>query len=166
MKVRYKNLVLAGLLSVSAPAALALERSSNTATLAKLPSHMEVHQRSYGINPELGRAWIEVSYGFSMFDESPMHQKRIAVEGLSYDAERQAVIYRQANNEAVCATARERGFGPFKSTYMHPTGACDLSLERVTVTQDDGFHVREVPKLAIQMAVQEASSMQLANSGQ
>lgn len=161
MKSIRNTLILAGLLSLAAPAATA----DQTKKIGSLPAEVLVHERGYGFNPELGRAWIEVHYSRTFFEDAPVERMKVAVDGLSYDSTQHAVIYQSGGQQTVCATARERGFGPFRNTFMAPTGLCDIALDRQTVTIDNGFNVWDRPRLAVTFAIPEEFSNRVADSG-
>ncbi|WP_162925659.1 hypothetical protein [Isoalcanivorax indicus] len=96
----------------------------------------------FQINPELGRAWISVSFQLDpAWDESPMHFERVAVEGLRFDTGQSAIVMAFGDRDIICANVSERRFLGWTGHRIAPTGMCRLE----TVTQrkpvDNGFFI-------------------------
>ena len=115
--------------------------SDQFSVLTDLPSNIVVENRTFGFNPDLGRAWVEMHYREPHFEEYPAERLRVAIDGLVYDSESQAVVLQAADDQTVCATLEARGYGFFQRQDLVPTGACRLSLSEQPVTRDDGFDI-------------------------
>lgn len=98
---------------------------------------------SYGINRELGRAWLSFYETDSTFDEPTSHTTDIKVPGLSYDNKAETVVYRNGSQEIVCAETVVKG-RIFKKSVLVPTGRCSFDIEYVNYQHDDGFNVKTV----------------------
>lgn len=116
----------------------------------------------FGVDQEHGRAWVEVQYVNPLFDDVGTRLRKVAIDGLRFDAQRNAVVQVNGNSEVVCATPRQRGVGPFRNTWMAPTGDCIINVSRETGRVDNGFVVREVPQMSVVLEV-VAATEQLAS---
>jgi hypothetical protein len=99
---------------------------------------------SFDINAELGRAWVNLEIDDSPSDpDSDSYDKRVKVEGLSYDTKTKEIIYTSEDGlVTVCAETRTRGRGIFRSTRIKNTQACFFEEGKVVSSYDDGFYVR------------------------
>ena len=93
----------------------------------------------FGVNKELGRAWVEQWFdrGESQFSE------RYPVPGLSYNDQTQEVIYRDsgAGKSVVCAIKGK------------PTEHCLLKSAEYDKELDDGYVIQRVPYFRLWMEV-------------
>lgn len=99
----------------------------------------------YQINPELGRAWVELE-----IDDSPSdpdwepEEKRIKIEGLSYNAETKEIIFTdESERETVCAVVKKKGRTIFRTTRIYKRKACKFKIGYITKMVDDGFYVKK-----------------------
>jgi len=95
--------------------------------------------KAFGINPELGRAWVEVNVYHDPTETTEVY--RVPVPGLSYDKTSGQVVYDAEGRTVVCAKVRETGRFLFKSQRVDPTGDCELTRRYVKQPIDDGFAV-------------------------
>jgi len=95
----------------------------------------------FGVNRELGRAWVDVGLTTADLGEGPPETVVIprAVEGLYYDSARKQVLYRAGSEVTVCAEDAKFLF----STYLKSTGQCLLTPRNEKRNVDDGFNIRE-----------------------
>ena len=124
-------------LSVSAMTAVAAESTP----IFKTPIAQQEASKSkrFGINSELGRAWVEIDIYRDQVETSDTY--RVAVPGLSYDKGVGQIVYSSEGKSVVCANVREAGSWIFKSQRIEPTGDCELTRKYVKVPIDDGFAV-------------------------
>ena len=111
-----------------------------------LVEHGTVHayhpQTKFQINPDLGRAWVHVSFKLDdLWQEAPMRSQRVAVEGLRFDAERSAVVLSLPDREVTCATVSDRRFPRLAGHRIEPTGMCKLETVTTREPFDNGFFV-------------------------
>lgn len=138
---RLTPMVLALSLAAAVPAATAAgdaTRIFNTPTGAAEASK----SKRFGINDELGRAWVEVEMYYSTSESTDYHQ--VAVPGLSYDRERAEVVFDAEGRRVVCATVEQRGRWIFAHQKIEPTGACELTHRYVKVPVDNGFAIEHI----------------------
>ena len=128
--------MLFDLLSLSASSAVA-----ETTPIFKAPigSQEASKTKRFGINPELGRAWVEIEIWQNTSETSELH--RVLVPGLSYSKEASQIVFNSDRQSVVCANVRESGFWIFKHERIEPTGDCELTRKYVKVPIDDGFSV-------------------------
>jgi hypothetical protein len=105
--------------------------------------------KSFAINPELGRAWVELTMDYSVSETS--ETIRIRVPGLAYDPQSRAVVLTTDDRSVVCASVAEKGWGWFRHQRIEPTGACALSARYVNVPVDNGFTIGELRHLEIHL---------------
>jgi hypothetical protein len=98
---------------------------------------------SFEINADLGRAWVNLEIDDAPSDtDSDTYDKRIKIEGLSYDVDTKEVIYTSENGiVTVCSQTRTRGRGIFRNTRMKNTQACFFEEGKEIKSHDDGFYV-------------------------
>jgi len=115
--------------------------AADTTPIFKVPIGAQEASKSktFGINAELGRAWVEVNV---YHDPTELNETyRIPVPGLSYDKNSSQVVYDAEGKNVVCAKVRETGSWIFKTQRIEPTGDCELTRKYVKVPVDDGFAV-------------------------
>ncbi|HEY0972967.1 MAG TPA: hypothetical protein VGE57_00575 [Solimonas sp.] len=123
-------------LSLSAANAVAAEPTP----VFTAPIGQEAHKsKRFAINPELGRAWVEIDVTHSFSETNESH--RVAIPGLAYNTDSRKVVYDAEGKTVVCANVRETGSWLFKSQRIEPTGDCELTRKYVKVPIDDGFAV-------------------------
>ncbi len=88
----------------------------------------------FDVDPELGRAWVDVENADFEFQVSRNTVNR-KVNGLSYDAEAKKVVYQRGGSAIVCAEAKSF----LGMTTFDPTGNCPLVVSYEERTVDDGF---------------------------
>ena len=95
----------------------------------------------FGVNRELGRAWIDVGLTSPAVGDGLPETVIIpkAIEGLYYDSARKQVLYRSGSEVTVCAEDAKFLW----STYLKSTGQCLLTPRSETRKVDDGFNIRE-----------------------
>jgi len=96
----------------------------------------------FGVNRELGRAWVDVSIRATNFIGEGVPQSDVImrpVDGLYYDSMRKQVLYRTATESIVCAEDATLLW----STYLKSTGNCRLTASTEQRKIDDGFNVHE-----------------------
>lgn len=143
------------------PVALGLALSPVVASASATPATapLSIYQAPVGpmeasksstfvVSPELGRAWVEITKNYSWSD-SPAEVVRVPVEGLRYDAARNAVVLDAAGKQLECAKVVERGVWVFKGPVAEPTGQCQLMQRYVEVPVDNGFGVHRVEKFEV-----------------
>lgn len=138
---------LAIALGLAVPAAMASSGVQEPIFRAPVGEADAAKSKTFAINPELGRAWVELSMHYAMSETSDY--VRIAVPGLSYDRERSVVVFDAGDREVVCATVQESGWGVFRNQQIEPTGNCELSRRYVGVPVDNGFAVEQVEQLEV-----------------
>lgn len=109
-------------------------------------------------NPELGRAWIEVTvHDPHQRDDSSLtqivHHSRFKVPGLSFDAATSQIVFAQGGNLISCADVAPRRTLFGKTTAVRPTGNCAIATESATLAEDDGFHVRKRDHVQLRLRI-------------
>ena len=94
---------------------------------------------SYGINEEMGRAWVEVAVSSnSASDDSGPAYDRVKVPGLSLVGG--AVVLEVEGQQVECAKVRPVGI--FRTRVEKPTGNCKFTTKVETRISDNGFETR------------------------
>lgn len=146
MSKRLSTLALALSLGFGFPAAQA---ASNGIPILKMPaSSLEPSKsKSFAINPELGRAWVEVDFYYALSETSDHY--RIAVPGLRYDKARSEVVFENDGKRVICANVVQKGWGIFKHDQVEATGACELTHRYIRVPVDNGFTIEHVEQFEV-----------------
>lgn len=95
--------------------------------------------KRFAINPELGRAWVEIEVWHNFSETTEFH--RVQIPGLSYSKDTAQVVFTEDDKTVVCAEVESGGFWIFKHERINPTGDCELTRKYVKVPVDDGFSV-------------------------
>lgn len=133
---------IALVLGLSLSAATAVAEDAAPIFEAPISAVEASKSKRFGINPELGRAWVEIDVYFVQSESSESY--RVAVPGLSYDKSSSQVVYDAEGKKVICANVRETGSWIFKSQRIEPTGDCELTRKYVKVPIDDGFAVEVI----------------------
>ncbi|MGZ3744775.1 MAG: hypothetical protein ACXWRE_07090 [Pseudobdellovibrionaceae bacterium] len=108
-------------------------------------------------NPELKRAWINVSYDESilMDNESPLPRPvDILVPGLSYSPETKEIIFtKKDGTKVVCADKVEKGF--FRNFSYSDTKKCLIDISNTTISEDTGFFIKKTHGLQISLIIRD-----------
>lgn len=139
---RIATAALAAGLSLLAATATATAAESTPIFKAPIGSHEASKSKRFAINPELGRAWVEINVWHDPAELNEFH--RVLVPGLSYDKQASRVVFDADGQSVVCATVRDEGFWIFKHQRVVPTGDCELTRKYVKVPVDYGFGVEVV----------------------
>jgi len=119
----------------------------------------------FGVNRELGRAWVDVQIQPSNYigEGVPLPDVIMrAVEGLYYDSASKQVLYRTATKSIVCA--EDATF--LWTTHLKSTGNCRLTVSTEQRKIDDGFNVHEESVAKVVFDAQVPSSFhEPASSG-
>ena len=113
-----------------------------------LSSWGEIHA-TYAINSELGRAWVNLVIDVNPSDpdvnpsdpDGDVYDKRVKVEGLSYDAVNKSILFVDGLDIIVCANYVINGWGIFKSEKLIQTGNCEFVETQETRYVDNGFEI-------------------------
>ncbi len=93
---------------------------------------------SYGINKDLGRAWVSLSFA-SNDAEGIGYDERAQVKGMSFDKTTKEIIVETETGRVVCAY--EKKFLGIKS--LKETGACSFKKTSKIVKRDNGYEIEE-----------------------
>ena len=137
--------VFALLASVLAPAVHA-----DTVVLDQQPDNRQyLGETKYVLNPELGRAWVNVTtmvyhepsaYAPYPGDHVPSAAD-VKVPGLSYDVANGAIVFAAAKGLVTCATVTTKHGHFGDKLIITPTGKCSVQARTTTVDVDNGFTV-------------------------
>lgn len=117
----------------------------------------------FAADPVLGRAWIEVTVEDPRLHDEHLfaqvvHFERLAVPGLSYDAETSRIVFTREGNKVACAdvTPGTKIFG--RQPVVRSTGQCLIDQEHATVAEDDGFHIRYREHIELRLQLPSATA--------
>ena len=91
---------------------------------------------SYGINPSLNRAWVEVTLQQS--GDTGNDYERVLVPGMSIVGD--AVVLEVEGQQVECAKVRPLGI--FRTLSAKPTKNCKFTVAVKKTPVDDGFEIR------------------------
>jgi hypothetical protein len=104
----------------------------------------------FRIDPELGRAWVEVRI-IDIFDDNYDRKHQVEVEGLSFDVNTGAVVYEQGGIRTECAILIP-GRTLLRRMKIRLTGNCEFSERSTKLVSEDG--TRAVPRFRAMMLVE------------
>ncbi len=109
----------------------------------------QVVASSYGINEEMGRAWVELSVdtGPQSSDSMTTTDTKIKVPGMSLVGGQ--VVLAVDGQQVVCANVRPVGI--FHYHVAKPTGNCKFVTKTEKKIVDDGFETRRVLTLSVSL---------------
>lgn len=138
--------------TVSSAAQAPTAESSGVLRIFDSHPHPTIQRKTstFAINPELGRAWVEVTFDPPSPEDRP-DVVRVQVPGLSYDADSGAIVFRKGDAIVECARVEPRGIGPFKRHAIAPTGRCELTHRYVQAPMDDGFVIENVRRFEVHL---------------
>ena len=108
--------------------------------------------KQFMANPELGRAWIEVSV--TNDPDSSSDDTRIKLDGLSFDQQSNEVVLLHEGRLVVCATFAESGRWIFRQRVMKETGKCQFKGVWKKITYDNGFEIKTTRNYIISLVVE------------
>lgn len=99
----------------------------------------DVLSGSFGINEEMGRAWVEVAESSGSSVDDAISYSRVKLDGLSIVAG--SVVLAVDGQQVECAKIRPVGI--FRYRVAKATGNCKFTTKLETRVTDDGFEVRK-----------------------
>ena len=119
-----------------------------------------VSSTGYGIEPELGRAWLDVKVEEpgSGEDSGVTQTFRAKVAGLSFDAAKREIIFQPESGEAVtCVKVVTKKRLWIRYEKQVPTGLCRIAAKVVSQKVDTGFQLERREVLEVNLEVQTGS---------
>lgn len=98
---------------------------------------------TFGINPELGRAWVEVTTTSNDPDGGTSDVERIKLEGLKFDTQTNTVVIDHEGKITTCAELKVVGRSIFRHKVLKMTEDCEFEGRWVKVSYDDGFEIKQ-----------------------
>jgi hypothetical protein len=124
------------------------------------PSSQSVYLRgsSYEVNPDLGRARIQLRYDitFQAEDDLGPESSQVMVPGLTFDKATSQVVYKDSSgNSHVCATVKfTKGlFG--KRTKIQKTKNCQVVARSAIRPYDDGWKIHSENVLEVYLVTND-----------
>lgn len=102
--------------------------------------------KSFDINPQLGRAWVVLKFD-QVSDGPVIYDQRVQVAGLSYNATSNEILLDVEGTQIVCATVKINFFG----VHVKNTGKCSFAQKNYNVKVDNGYEVETIQKLKISL---------------
>ena len=98
---------------------------------------------AFGINPEMGRAWIEVTTTSNDPDGGLSDVERIKIEGLKFDKQTNAITIDYEGKITTCAELKVVGRSIFRRKEMKMTSNCKFEGRWRKFTYDNGFEIKK-----------------------
>lgn len=130
---------------------------------APIGAHEASKSKTFGIDADLGRAWVEINVYHGRSEDSDTY--RVAVPGLRYDSGSGNVVYEAGAKQVVCANTQQSGFWVFKRQRVVATGDCELTRKYVNAPIDDGFSVQVIEHFEVHFKPAERHSGVNKNAG-
>lgn len=109
---------------------------------------------TFEVNKELGRAWVNVSLAEYWGDSTHYDDRRVKIEGLSYDAATKSIVLERNGEKIVCGVIYNRRWVIDIGGSIRETKRCTFTVKKFKVTEDNGFETYKVPMLQVLMNVQ------------
>ena len=110
--------------------------------------------QAFAVNPELGRAWVEVTVTANDPDGGSSDVERIKVEGLTFDNQTQTINIDFEGKITTCAEIKMVGRSIFRSKMIKMAANCKFEGRWRTVTYDDGFEMKKTTKYEVFLIVE------------
>jgi len=108
---------------------------------------------SFGINQELGRAWLVITEIDDSFEETDEREFRVKLDGLTFNSETKEIIYTDRDsNKIVCARYYHKR-GIFGHTGINKTNNCKINKSYEVEEVDDGFYIKKILKVLFYFSV-------------
>jgi hypothetical protein len=98
---------------------------------------------AFGINPDMGRAWIEVTVTANDPDGGLSDVERIKLEGLTYDQQTGAINLDYEGKITTCAEYKTVGRSIFRQKIIKMTSKCKFEGRWRKFSYDNGFEMKE-----------------------
>lgn len=124
--------------------------------LAEYPAEqgVSVYRTQFNVNKSLNRAWVEISLADDSFGDTYYIDKNVKVPGLVYDPAINGVVYQNDGETVVCGTFYNRRWTIDLGMSFSSTGRCEIVSSIKTEEVDDGFYVRKLDKIVIELIVE------------
>lgn len=108
----------------------------------------------FGINPELGRAWVEIETSSNDPDGGLSDIERIKIEGLKFDTQTNAITIDYEGKITTCAELKVVGRSIFRHKVMKMTSSCKFEGRWRKFTYDNGFEIKQTAAYEIFLVVE------------
>jgi hypothetical protein len=103
-------------------------------------------REEFEINPELGRAWVNMKFD-EVGDGPVYYDQRVQVAGLSYNSTSNEILLDVDGTQIVCATVKINFFG----VRIKNSGKCNFVQKLYKVKVDNGYEIETIQKLKISL---------------
>jgi hypothetical protein len=115
--------------------------------IGSVPAEYTMTFAAFQIDAETQRARVVLRYTWPDYvtggDTGPgLHSVPVQIQGLRYDASSRQVVYSAGNEEAVCATVRQRRFLLWTWASVSPTGECVVNSRRIPHVEDTRWNLQ------------------------
>ena len=111
--------------------------------------------QQFAINPDLGRAWVEVSISSNDPDGAGNDDlERIKIEGLTYDAQTGEINLDHEGKITTCAEFKVVGRSIFRTKMIRMSSNCKFQGRWRKLTYDNGFEIKQTEKYEIFLIVE------------
>lgn len=98
---------------------------------------------AFGINPDMGRAWVEVTTTSNDPEGGSSDVERIKIEGLTFDTQTNAITIDHEGKITTCAELKVVGRSIFRHKVIKMTSDCKFEGRWVKVSYDNGFEIKQ-----------------------
>ena len=109
----------------------------------------------FAINPEMGRAWVEVEVSSNLSDGGGSSDvERIKLEGLTFDQQTGEINLDRDGKITTCAQYKMVGRSIFRSMMIKMTENCKFQGRWRTWSYDNGFEIKQTKQYEIFLIVE------------
>jgi hypothetical protein len=109
---------------------------------------------AFGINPDMGRAWIEVTVTANDPDGGLSEVERIKMEGITYDQQTGAINVDFEGKITTCAEYKTVGRSIFRQKVIKMTPNCKFVSRWRKFSYDNGFEMKKTAALDLFLIVE------------
>lgn len=99
--------------------------------------------QEFGYNPDLGRAWVEVSISSNDPDSGIDDLERIKIEGLKFDTQTNTITIDHEGKITTCAEFKLVGRSIFRHKELKMTKDCKFEGRWRKFSYDNGFEIKQ-----------------------
>jgi hypothetical protein len=117
---------------------------ASTSSIGSISSVSE----EFGINSELGRAWVVLHFSPDYSDGPVFYDQRVKVPGLRLADDKKSIVLDVDGQQVVCANVKKNILG----TFVKATKNCKFKTSFYNVQRDNGYEVETIERLKVTLS--------------
>ena len=116
--------------------------------------NVSVYRMDFDVNKSLNRAWVTITLADDSFGDTYYTDNKIKVPGLAYDTTINGIVFQNDGETIVCGTFYNQRWTIDLGMSFSPTGRCKIVSTIKSKEVDDGYDVRKVDMIEVQLIVE------------